>query len=218
MANSAGSEPEAARVASRLRDEILDGVREPGDRLVERELAEAMSTSRVPVRDALKMLATEGLVVLRPRTWAVVREFSAQDVEDLWQVRQEIEGLAFRLASRRCTDEALERLRAITARERSAARAEDALGARRAGADFHEAVIEMAGNGVLSEVGSLMRSRMRWFMSQHDDLTAVAEEHQALCTAIAEQDPVALDALVTRHLQESAEHLRAHRESGSTTP
>jgi DNA-binding GntR family transcriptional regulator len=218
MANSAGSEPEAARVAARLRDEILDGVREPGGRLVERELAEAMSTSRVPVRDALKTLAGEGLVVLRPRTWAVVREFSVQDVEDLWQVRRSIEGLAFRLASVRCTEADVERLRAIAARELRAARSRDAVSARRAGADFHEAVIELAGNGVLGEVGSLMGSRMRWFMSQHDDLEEVAREHEALCDAIAAQDSEALDVLVSRHLQESAEHLRTHRERTSTSP
>ena len=76
-------EPESERVTRRLRDEILDGVRGPGDRLVERDLAAELGVSRVPVRDALRALAAEGLVTPRPRSWAVVREFTASDVADL---------------------------------------------------------------------------------------------------------------------------------------
>ena len=80
MANSRGSRSEAIRVADRIRDDILDGFRLPGDRLVERTIAEELGVSRVPVREALKALVAEGLVTLRPRTWAIVREFSVGDI------------------------------------------------------------------------------------------------------------------------------------------
>jgi DNA-binding GntR family transcriptional regulator len=65
---------ESDRVTAWLRDSILDGERAPGSRLIERDLAAECGASRVPVRDALKALETEGLVVLRPNTWAIVRE------------------------------------------------------------------------------------------------------------------------------------------------
>ena len=76
MTASGGFTPESERVTRRLRDEIIDGVRAPGSRLVERELAESLGVSRLPVREALKTLVAEGLVTPRPRSWAVVREFT----------------------------------------------------------------------------------------------------------------------------------------------
>ncbi|MEU8527577.1 GntR family transcriptional regulator, partial [Streptomyces sp. NPDC048629] len=72
MAGAGEFEPESERVTRQLRDEILDGVREPGSKLVERDLAAQLGVSRVPVRDALRVLVAEGLVTPRPRTWAVV--------------------------------------------------------------------------------------------------------------------------------------------------
>lgn len=214
MTTSADRAPEAARLVAQLRDEILDGVRLPGSRLVERDLAEELGTSRVPVRDALKALAAEGLVTLRPRTWAVVREFSAQDVEDLRQVRAAIEPLAFRLAARRRDARQLERLRRVVAAELDAARAGDAVRARRAAADFHEEVLAISGNAVLEEVGRLTGSRMRWFMSQHDDLLAVAAQHDGLCEAVGAQDEQLVERLVAEHLRTSEELLRARPQSG----
>ncbi|EWS82561.1 transcriptional regulator [Brachybacterium phenoliresistens] len=210
MGNTADSAPEADRVIARLRDDILDGVREPGSRLVERELAEELGTSRVPVRDALKALAAEGLVTLRPRTWAVVREFTAGDESDFGEVREALEALAFRLAAQRRTEEGLALLRGDVDAELAAARAGDGVRARRAAADFHERVIELSGNAMLIEIGQLTGSRMRWFMSQHDDLDAMARQHEGLWEAIAQQDLAQLELRVAEHLRSSVEHLRAH--------
>ncbi|KAB2362945.1 GntR family transcriptional regulator, partial [Actinomadura montaniterrae] len=120
-----GGEPESARVARLIRDDILDGVRPPGDRLVERDLADELGVSRVPVRDALKTLVSEGLVTLRPRTWAVVREFTASDIADLREVRSALEVLTFKLAAQRHTRAGLARLRAALDAELAAARAGD---------------------------------------------------------------------------------------------
>ena len=75
-------EPEADRIARIVREQIIDGERAPGDKLVERDLAAELGVSRVPVRDALKTLIAEGLVTPRPRTWAVVRTFTDADVDD----------------------------------------------------------------------------------------------------------------------------------------
>lgn len=127
MAASVGFTPESERVTRRLRDEIIDGVRVPGSRLVERELAESLGVSRLPVREALKTLVSEGLVTPRPRSWAVVREFTTSDIADLDEVRSGLETLGFRLAAQRHTREGLERLRATVDAELDAARADDAV-------------------------------------------------------------------------------------------
>ncbi|MFI6674385.1 GntR family transcriptional regulator [Kribbella sp. NPDC050470] len=209
MAHSGGFESEADRVTRRLRDEILDGVRGPGDRLVERDLADDLGVSRVPVREALKTLVTEGLVTLRPRSWAVVREFTDTDIADLSEVRAAFEPLAFRLAAERRTREGLERLKRALDQQLEAARANDAVRARRAAGDFHEIVTELASNDLLVEIERPLRSRMRWLLAQHDDLAAVAEQHRGLYAAIAGRDVVEVERLVTEHLATSHELQRS---------
>jgi DNA-binding GntR family transcriptional regulator len=193
-------ESESERVTRRLRDEILDGVRAPGDRLVERELAAELGVSRVPVRDALRALVGEGLVTPRPRSWAVVREFAASDVADLNEVRGAVEPLAFRLAAARRTRTGLDRLRTAVDAELTAARAGDAMRAHRAAADFHEIVTSLAANELLSELDRTMRSRMRWLLGQHRDLITIAEQHAELYAAIADRDVARVDALAAEHL------------------
>lgn len=211
MTASGDFAPESERVTRQLRDEILDGVRPPGSRLVERDLAEALGVSRLPVREALKALVAEGLVTPRPRTWAVVREFTPSDVADLDEVRSALEALAFRLAAQRHTRSGLERLRADVDAELEAARAGDAVRARRAAADFHQTVTSLAANELLTELDGVLRSRLRWLLGQHDDLLAVAREHEALYDAIAERDVTRVEALVVEHLASSRKAAMGHR-------
>jgi len=193
-------ESEVERATRVIRDEILDGVRKPGSRLVERDLAADLGVSRVPVRDALKTLVGEGLVTPRPRTWATVREFTPADVADLNEVRSALEVLTFRLAANRRTREGLGRLRAVLDTELTAARAGNALKARRAAADFHETVTAIAGNDLLFEIDGLLRSRIRWLLVQHENIEQVAAEHEALYDAIAQRDVARASALILAHM------------------
>ncbi|MER5852002.1 GntR family transcriptional regulator [Streptomyces sp. NPDC002012] len=211
MTGSEAFEPESERVTRQLRDDILDGVRQPGSKLVERELAAELGVSRLPIRDALKVLVTEGLVAPRPRTWAVVREFTSTDIADLNEIRTPLELLTFRLAAQRRTRPGLERLRSDLDAELEAARTGDAVRARRAAADFHQTVTSLAGNELLSELERTLRSRMRWLLAQHDDLMAVANEHEALYAAIAERDVHRVEELVVRHLASSRSAAAARR-------
>ncbi|QDZ15760.1 GntR family transcriptional regulator [Humibacter ginsenosidimutans] len=205
MSAASQFEPEAVRVTARLRDEIIDGVRPPGSKLVEREIAEEFGVSRVPVRDALKALITEGLVTPRVRSWAVVRRFTPSDLADLSEVRSALEMLAFRLAAARHTREGLAALRTTLDAELAAAYAGDVVAAHRAGADFHERVVDLTGNETLLELERVMRSRLRWLMGRHADLLRVAKEHEALYDAIAARDVDKVVDLVARHLQTSHE-------------
>ncbi|PRA10706.1 GntR family transcriptional regulator [Arthrobacter sp. MYb211] len=187
----------------RIRNEIIDGVRPPGSRLVERELADELGVSRLPIRDALRALVSEGLVTPRPRSWATVREFTAPDIADLLEVRSALETVTFSLAAQRHTRHGLAELREVLDEELVAARAKDYITARRAGARFHEVVIQLAGNDLLSEVQGSLASRMRWLLAQHDELEVMAEEHEQLYEAIAGRDIVRLQQLVQQHLSTS---------------
>jgi DNA-binding GntR family transcriptional regulator len=204
---------ESARVADWLRNQIIDGERAPGSKLVERDVATEFGVSRVPVREALKMLDAEGLVTLRPHTWAVVRELSPEDVAELDEVRTALEVLTFRLAAQRRTATGLARLRVALDAELAGARAGDRVVSRRAAADFHEIVTEIAGNRLLSELGQTMRSRLRWLLGQHDDLMHVSEEHQVLYDAIVAGDVGDIERLVLAHIESSHVQRIAHEQA-----
>lgn len=209
---------ESVRVAAWLRDAILDGLRPPGSRLIERELAGEFGVSRVPVRGALKVLDAEGLVELRPRTWAVVREFTDADLADLDEVRQVLEPMVFRLAADRHRPEGLERLRLALVEEQDSAEHDDRIVSRRAAADFHEIAVELAENRLLTAMMQSIRSRLRWSLVQHDDLVHIADEHVALFEAVRERDGDRAAALARVHLDTSRRERQAHVSSQRAAP
>ena len=93
-----------------LREAIIQGKLGPGERLMEIQLAEEMGVSRTPVREAIRKLELEGLVVMIPRKGAYVAGLSLKDIADVFEIRRALEGLAAELASERATDEELEQM------------------------------------------------------------------------------------------------------------
>jgi DNA-binding GntR family transcriptional regulator len=209
-------EPEPQRVARVLRDQIVVGERAPGSRLVERDLADELGVSRVPVREALRLLVAEGLVTPRPRTWAVVRTFTDDDVDDLLDVRAALEGLAARRAAEHRDPARLQALDDALAAEDDAADRGDAAAARRAAADFHEALLAAAGNTVLDEMTAVTASRARWLLGQHEDLAQMAGEHRLLLDAIRAGDVEGAARTVAAHLRTSRSAVASLRQAGDT--
>lgn len=197
-------------MAAWLRDAILDGDRAPGSKLTERDLAAEFGVSRVPVRDALKILDSEGLVELRPRTWAIVREFTDADLADLDEVREVLEPMVFRLAAERHRRDGLQQLWAALADEREGARLADGRLSRRAAADFHEIAVQLADNRLLTDLMGSIRSRLRWSLVQHDDLEHIAEEHVALYEAVRDRDGDRASALALAHVESSRRERNAY--------
>ena len=201
----ATGELESARVARILRDDIVLGRRAPGSRLVERDIAAELNVSRLPVREAIRMLVSEGIVVSRPRTWAVVREFTQRDIQDFGEVREAIETLIFVFAAERHDEAGLALLRGAYEREAAAAEAGDADAARTAAAEFHEIVTVLAGNEMLIELIGVVVTRLRWLFGQHDDLLGMAEEHRVILEALEARDADALRRIIPLHLAEGQE-------------
>ena len=195
------AELESARVARILRDDIMLGRRPPGSRLVERDIARALDVSRLPVREAIKMLTLEGIVVTRPRSWAVVREFTLKDIQDFADVRTAFETLAFVLAAERHDEEGAQRLAAIVEREEQAARSGEVESARVAAAEFHAVVVDLADNAGLDELSQVFLPRLRWRFGQHDARCDMADEHREIFDAIVARDVDLLRELMPRHLQ-----------------
>jgi DNA-binding GntR family transcriptional regulator len=146
-------EPESlsAGVVNRLEEEILRGLRRPGDRLDERQLAEQFGMSRTPVREALQRLAATGLVVARGRQGLQVAQMSLADLLDAFSVVAELEGLASAQAARRILPEQKARLQAAHRVCAETATAEDADAFYRANLDFHETIAAGSHNRILQD-------------------------------------------------------------------
>ncbi|WP_431863887.1 GntR family transcriptional regulator [Microbacterium algeriense] len=202
MAGAVGArgELESVRVTRILRDDIILGRRAPGSRLVERDIAAELHVSRLPVREAIRTLVAEGVVVARPRTWAVVREFTYRDIRDFAEVREAIETLIFVFAAERHDETGIARLRDAYERELAAALVDDSETARIAAAEFHEIAVELAGNEMLAELIAVFLTRLRWLFGQHDDLVAMADEHRIILDAVIARDADALRGIVPAHL------------------
>ena len=94
-----------------LRQAILRGELKPGERLMEIHLAQKLGVSRTPVREAIRKLELEGLVLMIPRKGAIVAEITVQDLEDVLEVRMALEELAVKIACKRITQEQLEEIK-----------------------------------------------------------------------------------------------------------
>jgi DNA-binding GntR family transcriptional regulator len=189
-------------VARELRRRILIGELAPGERLVEDRLAELLGVSRNPVREAIRVLSTEGFIEVTPRRGAAVSRISGEEAEELFDVRMALEGLAARLAARKRSPVAVERLRALLARSRSAVEAGDLVGVADMNTDFHVAVAEASGNAYLNLVMEPMLRRSQWVFLQTADARAPHSwaEHVGLFEAIVDGDEAAAEKHAVAHV------------------
>ncbi|MCM2388160.1 GntR family transcriptional regulator [Streptomyces albipurpureus] len=173
------------RVRDELRRRIIDDVYPPGTRLVENELASQLGVSRVPVREAMRALESEGFVKTVPRRGAVVVELSAQDVEELFDVREALEVLACQQAATRATKADLRRVGTTLARARKALASGDRLALGRANEAFHDEILKLSHNDLLQNVLHPLQGRLHWLLRQTGDPYDLIEEHTALFEAIS---------------------------------
>ena len=196
-----------AHVVERLRDDLLERRFVPGQRLVEKELTDRFAVSRGPVREAFRRLAAEGLIELSPNRGALVRRLSRREMQDLFQIRGELEALAARLAAQAPEAERRARFAAEIAEVFSDAR-------RHAPAymdenhRFHASVMRLADNLQLSAL--CRQLRLPLIMAQVGDaltadvLAKSVAEHRVIAAAILDRDPQAADAAMRAHLSRAA--------------
>jgi DNA-binding GntR family transcriptional regulator len=189
-------------VCDELRRLIITGELPPGGRLVEDRLALQLGVSRNPVREALQVLAGEGFVELLPRRGAVVAQMTAEQAEELFDVRMALESLAARLAARRRDPGALERLRSVLERAREATdRGKlDLLAA--CNTEFHQCVVEAGGNAYLGLLVAPMARRVQWVFRTSAASRAPHSwtEHEGLLSAIEAGDEEHAFALASAHV------------------
>ncbi|MFI6938800.1 GntR family transcriptional regulator [Streptomyces sp. NPDC050418] len=189
------------KVLAELRQDIVAGRLRPGDRLVERELAERLGVSRVPVREAVRALVAEGFVHFDTPRRALVRRLDATDVQELFELREALEVYAAGLAAQRATPEALADLSELLDRAAVATGAEDAETITDINTLFHDRILAMAGNGLLMSVMEPVDGRLRWMTRRNEEWPTLLAEHRELYAALASGDPERARASALGHVR-----------------
>ncbi|MEU0039763.1 MULTISPECIES: GntR family transcriptional regulator [unclassified Streptomyces] len=189
------------RVLAELRQEIIAGRLRPGDRLVERELAERFGVSRVPVREAIRALVAEGFVHFETPRRAVVRRLTPTDVAELFELREALEVYAAGLAAARATPRDLAEVEELLDRAAVATEAGDAEVITDINSRLHERILAMADNSLLVSVLEPVAGRLRWLTRQNEEWTQLLLEHRELYEAIASGDPERARAHALTHVR-----------------
>ncbi|MFC4034394.1 GntR family transcriptional regulator [Streptomyces polygonati] len=189
------------RVLAELRRAIVAGELRPGDRLVERDLAERFDVSRVPVREAIRALVAEGFVVAESPRRLAVRRLARADVEELFELREALEVYAAGLAAERASAADLAELTDILGRAARATAALDAEKIVELNTHFHDRVLAMAGNSLLTAALEPVEGRLRWLTRQNDAWPQLLAEHRELAAAVASRDPARARAQALAHVR-----------------
>ncbi|MBX3599705.1 MAG: GntR family transcriptional regulator [Rubrivivax sp.] len=207
------------QVAVRLRQRIVEGAIAPGAKLNERELAEQLQVSRTPLREAIKMLAAEGLVELLPNRGAVAAQLSPQDVADTFEVIAGLEEQSGALAAERIADAELAEIRALHYEMLAAYTRRDLSTYYRLNAQIHDRINAAARNPVLTRTYRQVNARLQAlrFRSNFDERKwqrAVAE-HDAMVERLAARDAAGMRALMRQHLEHKRDAVLEQMNAGT---
>jgi DNA-binding GntR family transcriptional regulator len=210
------------QVAARLRTLLVEGQIAPGAKLNERELCEQLRVSRTPLREAIKLLAAEGLVDLLPNRGAVAVKLTEADVQNTFELLAALEGLSGELAAQRITEAELAELRALHYEMLACFARRDLSGYYRINARIHTAINEAARNPVLGSTYRAINARVQSlrFRTNQDEAkwkNAVAE-HERMIEALEAHDAAAMRALMIEHLHHKRDTVLALLRAGEVYP
>lgn len=212
-------------VFNTLRQAILKGELEPGERLMEIQLAEKLGVSRTPIREAIRKLELEGLVLMIPRKGAEVARISEKSLRDVLEVRRSLEELAIELACERMTEEDILELERVQERFREAIHKGDAMNIAETDEQFHDVIYEGTRNEKLVQMLNNLREQMyRYrleYIKDEDKRQVLVVEHEHIVAALksrslAEAKRAAREHIdnqeitVSRNIKEQDEPVRTH--------
>ena len=175
-----------------LREAIIGGMLYPSERLMEIQLAEEMGVSRTPVREAIRKLELEGLVVMIPRKGAYVAGLSLKDIADVFEIRGALEGLAAELAAERATDEELEAMERYLVKISEEIENGDLTKVVETDTDFHTLIYKASRNTRLSQIINNLREQIQRFrttsLSFPGRMKIALEEHRKIVEAVSSRE------------------------------
>lgn len=192
------------QVRRALQSRIAEGRLQPEDRIYEQEIAAEFGVSRVPVREAIRRLQGDGLVEIRDRRRGVfVRSLGRRQAEELFDVREALEGLAAGLAAERGSPEAIARAGALVADARRSLRAGDLDAMAEANSAFHDELVALADHELLASMLEPLHGRLAYLFRLNREPERVCTEHEQLHAAIAAGDAARASELARQHVMSS---------------
>lgn len=195
-------------LAAQLRDMLMRGELKPGDKISEQLLCSRFGVSRTPLREALKVLANEGVLILSPNRGASVARISPGEIDELFPIMGAMEMLAGETACARASEADIAGLEAKHAAMVEAYRNGDSAGYLRLNREIHEAFFEIAGNTSLTQMYHTLMVRihaMRFIAQKSSERWREAvEDHEQMMVALRARDSVRLGAILKEHLRHKA--------------
>ncbi|MGO7213293.1 GntR family transcriptional regulator [Rhizobium ruizarguesonis] len=199
-------------LVGRLRDMIIEGNLAPGSKLHESQLGEQLGVSRTPLREAIKYLASEGLVELVPSRGAIVKRFSSKDVHDMIVVLKSLEELGGQLACTTATDQEIAKVRHLHDEMLRCYESGDRLRYYKLNQEIHTQICQIAHNTALSDMQTLLQSRLKRirFIGHEgsEKWAAAVAEHEEMITALEARDGKVLADVLGRHLLNAWERVK----------
>ena len=205
-------QPLRETVCEVLRDAIRRGILEPGERLMEVQLAEELGISRTPVREAIRKLEQEGYVIMLPRRGTYVSDVSVKDVKEIFEIRSALESLAAELVTLRIEPDELDKLRTLLTEIEGQIERKDSMDKIVAtDVKFHGLLYQVSRNERLVAIISNLKEQLARFrtlsMSYPGRLQETLQEHRAMVEAIAAGDVDAARDAAERHMEQAEETL-----------
>ena len=197
----------------RIRDLIVEGRLAAGEWINEAELCQQLQISRTPLREAIKVLATEGLVELVPRRGARVAQLSLRELTDLFEALAGVEGLAAELAAERISATDLEKLHELQASIEQSHKARNRLAYFHENHELHVAIVRCSGNSAIVDIHARLIARVRRARYQailsEARWSASVEEHAQILAALARRDARRGGELMRQHVAHTSHVVRA---------
>jgi len=201
--------PLSEDVAERLRERIFSHQLAPGSWLDEQSLALDFGISRTPMREAIKVLATEGLVTTKMNKGAYVTQVDRQDLEQIFTVLALLEGQAARETASKASESQLTQLDDLHQRLEKAAADRDLEQFFEINVRFHDLIQEIAGNqwmnGVINDLRKVLKLHRRDSLSRSGRLLSSLVEHREILQAILKKDPLAAETAMRQHIARGLE-------------
>lgn len=191
-------------VFNTLRQGILKGQLKPGERLMEIHLANQLGVSRTPIREAIRMLELEGLVIMLPRKGAQVANISKQDLRDVLELRKALDTLAISLACERITPDVLAKLKAKSVEFDEIIKSKNFSKIAEADVEFHDIIHEASGNKRLQVMVNNLAERIYRYRLEYikeiDDYSQLAAEHKEMVRCIEMGDQESAVNIIELHI------------------
>ena len=199
-------------VFNTLRQAILRGDLRPGERLREIEMAKKLGVSRTPLREALRKLELEGLVVTIPRKGAEVADITEKNMQDVLEVRKSLEELATGLACERMTESDIEELRTKNLAFEESLKAKDVTKIAEADVQFHDVIFAATNNQRLIQLLNNLREQMYRFRVEYlknaEYYPQLLKEHKEIIVRLEKRQKVEATKIICEHIDNQVNVVR----------